>query len=164
MLTAKASDSAGNAATSDGVPVKVGPEPVDAAAPVVAITRPLAGVVPRSVLVSADASEDVGVVSVALEVDKTVIRQLSTMPWSATIELSEGAHALVAIASDASGKTARSAKVDVVARAAGADGGSVSEVPDGPVKGSCGCGGVGTAPMMFGLAVLGLLQRRRPRA
>ena len=143
-------------------------------APVVSITAPVAGETGLSVPVVVAASDDVGVVSVKLELGGTVVRELTQAPWSATLEVSAGPHTLVAIAADASGKTTRSTAVAFTAKEApvgGADAGTgggtgtgtdpVTKLePDG-VRGGCSCDGTSAGPMALGLMLLGALRRRR---
>ncbi len=180
VLTAKATDAAGNSSTSDAVMILVGPESTDVSAPVVSIVTPTGGEVGLTVPVTVSASDDVAVVSVKLELDGVVVRELTQLPWAATIDVAAGDHTLVAIASDASGKSTRSAAVMVTAKAqpdgggtgggagggsgeadggsAGLDGGSA---PGTGVTGRCGCTSGGPVPMALGLALLGWLSRRR---
>jgi chitodextrinase len=87
----------------------------DTANPTTAITAPVAGAsVYGSVTVTASASDDIGVVSVALKVDGTQVGVDTSAPysfaWNAT---AVGAHTLQTVATDGAGKTGSSAIVDV---------------------------------------------------
>ena len=146
VLTAKASDAAGNSTTSDGVPVVVGALPTDQMALVVSIAATSAGETGLQVAVVVAASDDIGMVS-------------------------PGPHTLVAIAADASGKSTRSTAAAFTAKegtvvvnpdggtTAGPGPGTTTE-PDG-VRGGCSCDGTSAGPMALGLMMLGLLRRRR---
>jgi hypothetical protein len=169
-LTARASDAAGNATTSDPVVVVVGAmTPIDLSPPVVTVTAPAAGAeTALSVRLAADASDDIGVTRVEFELDGSAVGTTSVSPWETTVTVTEGAHSLIAIAHDASGKFTRSAAVSFTAR------GSVTPTPTTPdpetpkkegtqelVLGGCGCNGVGVAP--WSVAGLLLLLRRARR-
>ncbi len=168
VLTAKATDAAGNSATSDGVPVNVGPLPMDQSPPVVSITAPAGGETGLVVAVAVNASDDVAVVSVKLELDGAVVRDLTTAPWVASLDVVAGAHSLVAIAADAAGKSTRSAAVAFTARegvVVQPDGGVAGRTEPARVIGGCGCGETSGAPLAVGLLLLGLaLRRRSPRS
>ncbi len=174
VLTAKATDAAGNSSTSDGVMIWVGPPGTDFSAPVVSIVTPTGGEVGLRVPVTVSASDDVGVVSVKLELDGVVVRELTQAPWVATIEVAAGDHTLVAIAADASGKSTRSAAVMVTAKAQQDGGGVTSDIDGGSpgvdggpapggggVTGRCGCTSGGPVPVALGFALLAWLSRRR---
>lgn len=190
-LTAKASDAAGNSTTSDVIIVIVGMVMVDQTPPVVTIRQPTAGAqTTLSVMLGAEASDDVGVTRVDFELDGAQVNSDSVAPYEATVSVSAGAHSLVAIAFDASGKFTRSATVSFTAVDAGGDGGTstpdagtmpmpdagttmepdagtTTEEPQQPgvqelVLGGCGCNGVGAAPWgLLGLLMLATRARRR---
>src|SRR5205085_1127570 len=112
-LTARATDTAGNATTSAAVSVTV-----DNAAPTVAVTAPAASsMVSGTVTVKATASDNVGVSGVQFFVDGTAVGTLSTTaPYSYswnTTGLSDGSHTLTAKATDAAGNATTSAAVSV---------------------------------------------------
>jgi hypothetical protein len=139
-LTAKAFDAAGNSATSDGVVVTVGSGPVDLLPPVVALLRPVTGETTGLVVaVEVDATDDVGVTRVELELDGAMAQALVSAPWAATLTVGEGSHTLVAVAFDASGKFTRSAAVVFIAGSP--DGGSTTA--DGGGSGSDDAGSSG---------------------
>lgn len=170
VLTARAFDAAGNQGVSDGVPVVVGALPGDVSPPAVRIVTPLSGASVTSALeATVEASDDVGVVSVAWELDGAVTYTATASPWSASLALAPGAHRLVAIASDAAGWTTRSAPVDVTVAEAGGPTMPAPETPAPPpeplepVIGGCGCTGTGGAPFHLGLLLLGLALRARRR-
>lgn len=161
VLTAKASDAAGNHTTSDGVSVTTGPQaPVDTTPPTVSLTSPTEGAtLPTHLTLSATASDDVGVTQVAFEVDGQVVGQASAAPWSATVELAVGTHTAVAIAHDAAGHLTRS---DAVSFTVGTD-----APPQGPpeqVLGGCGCQSGASTPFSSVVLLAGLLWRSRRRA
>ncbi len=161
LLTAQAFDAAGNSATSDGVPITVGSGPVDAAPPVVSIVTPAQGAsTPLGVPVSLEASDDVGVTKVQLELDGAVAAEWTQAPWSGSLDVSAGAHTLVAIAWDASGKLARSEAVTFTADAQLTP---PPSTPPGPVTGGCGCSGAGTHSLAAAGLMLALLLRSRRR-
>lgn len=116
-LTAVARDAAGNLATSSAVTVTVSnstPPPGDITKPTVSFTAPAAGAtVSGSVTVSANASDNVGVVGVQFLVDGN--RLLAddtgapyTFSWNTAGE-SNGSHTLSAIARDAAGNLSAAA-------------------------------------------------------
>lgn len=158
VLTARAFDAAGNSATSDGVPVVVGTGPVDVTPPTVAVLTPGAGATTAlSLTLTASASDDVGVTKVAWEVDGAAAGEATVAPWSLPVDVSAGAHSVVAIAYDAAGHFTRSD-----AAAFTADAGVTPADPE-PVIGGCGCTGVGGAPSSLALLLLGLVARARRR-
>jgi chitodextrinase len=112
-LTAVARDAAGNTTTSSGVAVTV-----DNGAPSVAITAPTSGAtVSGTVTVSANASDNSGVVGVQFRVDGTNVgAEDTTSPYSlswSTTTVGDGAHTLTAVARDAAGNTTTSIGVTV---------------------------------------------------
>jgi len=124
-LTAKASDAAGNTTTSAIIVVIVGMVMVDQSPPVVSIRLPTAGAqTTLSVMLAADASDDVGVTHVDFELDGAQVNSDAVAPYEATVSVTAGAHSLVAIAFDASGKFTRSAAVSFTAVDSGGDGGT----------------------------------------
>ena len=112
QLTAVARDLAGNSTTSAVIAVTVNNG--DGTAPVVSLTAPAAGAgVTGSVTVSADASDNVGVVGVQFKVDGVNFGTEDTgspysRTWDSTIT-SNGTHSLTAVARDAAGNTTTSA-------------------------------------------------------
>jgi hypothetical protein len=115
-LTAVARDAAGNSTTSVSVTVTV--SNTDTAAPTVSITAPAGGAsVQGSVTVSANATDNVGVVGVLFKVDGNNIgAEDTTAPYSLswdTTGLSNGSHALTAVARDAAGNSTTSSTVTV---------------------------------------------------
>ncbi len=118
-LTATARDAAGNTATSASVTVNVSnAPPPETTAPTVAITAPANGAtVAGAINVTANASDNVGVVSVVFKLDggDPGIED-TTAPYSVswnTTTTSNGSHTLTAVARDAAGNTATSASVAV---------------------------------------------------
>ncbi len=158
VLTARASDAAGNTATSDPVTIAVGDTPVDVTAPQVRVVTPAVNAeVALTVRVLAEATDDVGVASVDLELDGAVVASLTAPPWRRDVEVAAGPHAVVAIARDAAGNVARSEAVPFTAR---------DDLPPPPpeelerVMGGCGCAGVEGSALAL-VALLALRRRRR---
>ena len=115
-LTAIATDTSGNAATSTGVTVTVNNN--DVTPPSVSITSPANNAtVSGTVTVSATASDNVGIASVQFQVDgANVGSALTSAPYNFswnTTSVSNASHMLTAVAKDAAGNTATSAVVTV---------------------------------------------------
>jgi uncharacterized protein (TIGR03382 family) len=93
---------------------------VDAVAPTIHITAPAAGVVVSGVtLVSADASDDVGVKTVRFFIDGAPLDDVSTAPYALNLNaetLTAGPHALTATAEDAAGNLATSEALPFLVR------------------------------------------------
>ena len=107
VITARARDAAGNATTSAPINVTVN-NIQDVAFPSVAVTSPLdAASVTGTIPVSADASDDVGVVGVQFKLDGNVLgTEDTTAPYSVnwnTTAAVNGPHTLTATARDAAG-------------------------------------------------------------
>ncbi len=154
LVTARATDGAGNASTSMAVRVVVGgAPPVDLEAPQVQVVTPTEGAeTGPSVSFSATASDDVGVTQVDFELDGVTVTSISNSPWDFTAAVAVGAHTVVAIAHDASGKSTRSSPVAFTALEA-----PPITTPE-QVVGSCGCMSLeGPAALLL----LGALLRRR---
>ncbi|MFT3710006.1 MAG: PKD domain-containing protein [Archangium sp.] len=162
VLTARAVDAAGNAATSDGVTIIVGPEPTDMVAPTVTLTQPSNAETPLAVTFGATANDDVGVVSVDFELDGSVVGAgaLSSGTWTLSNTVSEGAHVLVAIARDAAGNSARSNAFSFTASADVEPEPMTPPVPE-LVSGSCGCTTGDASLAIVGLITALLRSRRR---
>jgi Concanavalin A-like lectin/glucanases superfamily/Bacterial Ig domain len=115
-LTAKARDAAGNITTSDPVVVNVN-NPADAVLPTATITAPNAGNVSGTINVTANASDNIGVVGVKFQVDGNDIgTEDITAPYSVswnTTGIANGSHTLTAIARDAAGNLGTSPGVIV---------------------------------------------------
>jgi hypothetical protein len=111
-LSAVARDAAGNATASANVTVTV-----DNTAPTVAITAPANGAtISGTTTVTASASDNVAVQSVAFVVDGVTVSTDTTSPYSfsaATSGLSDGTHTLSAVARDTAGNSRTSATVTV---------------------------------------------------
>ncbi len=89
----------------------------DTTAPAVTITAPAAGTVSGTVTVSADATDDTGVVGVQFQLDGTnlgaeVTAAPYSLSWDSTI-VTNGSHTLTAVARDAADNTASSSGVTV---------------------------------------------------
>jgi hypothetical protein len=111
-LTAIARDAAGNKTTSAAVSVTVSNAPVpDTTPPIVSISSPAnAATVSGSISISANASDNVGVVGVQFQLDGTNLgaedtTALYSVSWNTTTA-GNGAHTLSAIARDAAGNKA----------------------------------------------------------
>jgi hypothetical protein len=118
-LTAIARDAAGNRSTSAPVTVTVSnAPPSDTTPPTVGITSPASGAtVSATITVTANASDNVGVVGVQFQVDGVNGGAEATtapysVPWDTTTA-SNGSHTLTAIARDAAGNRSTSAPVTV---------------------------------------------------
>jgi len=132
-LTARAFDAAGNTATSDVVTVTVGMMG-DVSPPTVSITAPtMNAMTGLSVTVTADAMDDVGVTRVEFELDGTPVGSATATPYLVMTSVSAGAHSVVAIAFDASGKFTRSTPVAFTAVGPDDDGGMPPDAGTQPV-------------------------------
>src|SRR5436190_2160446 len=116
-LTARARDAAGNATTSSAVTVTVANSSGDTTPPTVAITSPASGAtVGGTINVTADASDNVGVVGVEFRVDGALGPEDTSAPYGVawhTTTASHGSHTLTAIARDAAGNRTTPAPVTV---------------------------------------------------
>ena len=118
ILTAVASDAAGNSATSAQVAVKVNNTNPDTTPPTVSMSAPANGAtVSGTVSITANASDNVGVASVQFQLDGANFGSLDTaspysVSWNTTTS-SNGSHTLRAIAKDAAGNSATSTAVTV---------------------------------------------------
>src|SRR5439155_1103173 len=118
-LTAVARDAAGNRTTSAPVTVTVAnAPPPDTTPPTVSISSPSNGqTISATVTVSANASDNVGVVGVQFGLDGANLGGEDTtapypLPWN-TATASDGSHTLTAVARDAAGNSTPSAPVTV---------------------------------------------------
>ncbi|HMF95572.1 MAG TPA: Ig-like domain-containing protein [Vicinamibacterales bacterium] len=114
-FTAVASDAAGNTTTATAVTVTVNN---DTTPPTVSITAPTGGsTVSGSATVSANASDDVGVVGVQFKLDGANLgAEVTAAPYNVswnTTTAANGTHALTAVARDAAGNSTTSAPVSV---------------------------------------------------
>ena len=117
-LTAAATDTSGNAATSAAITVQVNNATSDTTPPTVTVTAPANGAtVSGTVSVTANASDNVGVASVQFQVDGANVGALDTAaPYSYswnTTAATNGSHTVRAIAKDAAGNSTTSASVTV---------------------------------------------------
>jgi Big-like domain-containing protein/purple acid phosphatase-like protein/fibronectin type III domain protein len=118
VLTAVASDAAGNSATSASVTVKVNNTTLDTTPPTVSLTAPANGAtVSSTVNVTANATDNVSVASVQFQLDGTnvgsaLVAAPFVFSWDTT-KSTNGAHALRAIAKDGAGNSTTSAAVSV---------------------------------------------------
>ncbi len=159
VLTARAVDAAGNATTSAGVSVVVGELPSDTTPPLVQVLTPSADALTGlSVAVTIEASDDVAVTQVQLELDGAVVATLAAVPWGQNLEVAAGPHTVVAVAFDAAGNSTRSTAVTFIA-------GEAPVTPPEPEKvlGGCGCTAVDPGPFNLALLLLGLALRARRR-
>src|SRR5207244_10797185 len=117
-VTAVARDAAGNKKTSDPVTVTVSNGAPDTTPPTVSITAPPNGAtVSGTTNVTADASDNVGVVGVQFLLDGSNLGAEDTVApyqisWDTT-KTSNGSHTLTAVARDAAGNKKTSAPVTV---------------------------------------------------
>jgi hypothetical protein len=112
-LTAVARDAAGNITTSAARSVTVSNSTGDTQSPTVSLSAPASGAtISGSVSVSANASDNVGVVGVQFRLDgNTLGAEDNTSPYSVswtTTGTSNGTHSLTAVARDAAGNTTTS--------------------------------------------------------
>ncbi|PYV42490.1 MAG: hypothetical protein DMG09_02415, partial [Acidobacteria bacterium] len=116
-LTARARDAAGNTTTSSPVTVTIFNNGSDCTPPTVAITSAASGsTVAGTITISADASDNVGVIGVEFRIDGASGVEDTTAPYAVswnTTAYSNGSHTLTAIARDAAGNTATSSPVTV---------------------------------------------------
>ncbi|HEY6504384.1 MAG TPA: Ig-like domain-containing protein [Chitinophagaceae bacterium] len=116
-LTAKARDAAGYITTSTAVIVNVN-NPPDTELPVVSITSPAAGNVSGTISITANASDNMGVVGVQFLMDGVAIGSEDlTLPYSVswnTAGVSNGSHTLSARARDAAGNFENAVGVIVI--------------------------------------------------
>lgn len=166
LVRAVARDAAGNVATSAARTVTVANQLADTTAPTVALTSPASGAVVRgTVVVSADASDNVGVTSVQFTLNGVNLGTADTVApyainWNTT-GAANGTHSLRAIAHDAAGNTTSSSVHPVTvsnpvtaptppATAAPATPGNIACAPPDPFialgGGSCQGGAVRVAP------------------
>ena len=127
VLTAIATDTSNNSATSASVGVTVSnTASPDTTPPTISITAPASGAsVSGTVSVSANATDNVGVASVQFQLDGANLGALDTASpyttsWNTTTT-SNGAHTLAAIAKDAAGNSTTSAIVSVTVSNAAPD-------------------------------------------
>ena len=124
QITAVARDAAGNTTTS--APVTVTVSNADAQAPAVSLTAPASGAtISGTTTVSADASDNVGVLGVQFKVDGANLGAEDTSaPYGITWNTStagNGTHSLTAVARDAAGNTTTSAARTVTVANGGGD-------------------------------------------
>jgi Bacterial lectin/Bacterial Ig domain/Abnormal spindle-like microcephaly-assoc'd, ASPM-SPD-2-Hydin len=117
-VTATATDTSGNAATSAPVSVTVANSAPDTTPPSVSVTAPGAGSISGTTMVTAAASDNVGVQGVQFYLDGNalgapVIGTPYQVPWD-TASVPNGTHQLTATASDAAGNLATSTAVSVI--------------------------------------------------
>jgi hypothetical protein len=141
--------------------------PLDTAAPVIAFVAPLSGAelaLPATIELSA--SDDVGVTLVELTVDDAPLAALTHAPWTFDWTLAAaGAHLLGARAVDAAGNAAAVSAAVTVTAAPGDDGAPADGegicAPDTDEPQGCGCRTGGAPEVLWGVAVLLLVRRRR---
>ena len=139
QLTAVARDAAGNFTTSAVVTVSV--SNADSQAPVVAITAPASGATISGITtLSADASDNVGVVGVQFRVDGANVGAEDTsapysLGWSSST-VANGTHSLTAVARDAAGNSTVSAARSVTVSNGGGDTQAPSASMTAPANGT----------------------------
>ncbi len=117
-LTARVRDMAGNFTTTSGVAVTVS-NAADTTAPIVTVTQPASNLrVAGTTVISASASDNIGVVGVTFKVDGNAIGSEDTsapfqLAWN-TAGVADGSHQLVAVARDAAGNVTTSGAVTVI--------------------------------------------------
>ncbi len=130
-LTAVARDAAGNTTTSAARSVTVSNSTGDTQAPTVSLSAPASGAtLSGSVSVSANASDNVGVVGVQFRIDgNTLGAEDTTSPYSVswtTTGTSNGTHSVTAVARDAAGNTTTSSARSVTVSNSGGGGTSLT--------------------------------------
>jgi len=145
-LTAVARDAAGNTTTSAAVVVTV--NNADTTAPTVSLIAPPAGTVSGTVTVSANATDNVGVVGVQFKLDGANLgSEVTSAPYSLswnTTTATNGTHTLTAVARDAAGNATTSGPITVSVNNTLTGGSSVSS------SGSSGGGGsIGLIELAF---------------
>jgi concanavalin A-like lectin/glucanase superfamily protein/galactose oxidase-like protein/Big-like domain-containing protein len=120
-ITAIARDAAGNRSQST-IGVTVSNSVPDTIPPVVSVTSPVDGsTTAGSISVTADATDDVGVIAVQFQVDGAALgAEVLSRPYAATWDstaVANGPHTVTAVARDAAGQTAQSAVTVVVSNA-----------------------------------------------
>ena len=126
VITAVATDGAGNSTTSAQVAVKVNNTTADTTPPTVSVTAPTNGAtVSSTVTVSATAADNVSVASVQFQLDGANTGSVDTASpytyaWDTT-KSSNGAHTLTAIAKDGAGNSATSSAVTLTVSNSTAD-------------------------------------------
>ncbi len=87
---------------------------MDTIPPAVRITAPLSGTVSKNLTISAEASDNVGVVGVRFQLDGTDLKpEVLTAPYSMTLKISVGSHTVTAVARDAAGNRTTSSPVSI---------------------------------------------------
>jgi peptidoglycan/xylan/chitin deacetylase (PgdA/CDA1 family) len=117
-ITAVARDAAGNSTTSAAVSVTVNNVTPDTTAPTVAVTSPAANAsVSGTINLTADASDNVGVVGVKFFVDGSQVgSEVTASPFQVSLDtttLTNAPHSITAVARDAAGNSTTSAAVSV---------------------------------------------------
>ena len=164
VLTARGVDAAGNGTTSAGVNVVVGALPGDVTAPVVQVVAPVPDAATGLVVeVVVDASDAIGVTRVQLELDGTIVATLTRAPWTRVLQVTAGAHSLIAIASDAAGNSSRSDPVLFVAAVEEVVAPTLTPIEPETVIGGCGCAAMDATPFHSLLLLVGLALRARRR-
>jgi hypothetical protein len=117
LLSAIASDSSGNQTTATPVTITINnTAPADTIAPIASVISPGDGSAFASgsiVNISASATDDVGVASVAIMVDGIQIANLNSSPYSANWTATVGNHTIAAQSTDNSGNLSAVASVSI---------------------------------------------------
>jgi hypothetical protein len=136
-ITAKATDAAGNSATSS-VAVVVENAAPDTTPPKISIARPNNGATLSGLIdVSGSASDDVGVASVKLAVDGQAQTQTGTTTWSGTVDTTkwgDGTHIIMATAHDAAGNATTATVTVTFSNASQTSSGSSSSSTSGSMS------------------------------
>jgi uncharacterized protein (TIGR03382 family) len=145
-----------------------GGTPGDTVAPTLGITAPQNNaLVPPTFTVYVDASDNEAITTVELYVDDTLVDTAVTSPFSLhATSLTLGDHVLQVVASDGTNQTTRNVSVTVDDNADPVDPPDPGNPPDDGggdyVTGGCSAGGTGGgASLVLGLALVGLISRRR---
>jgi hypothetical protein len=118
-LQARATDAAGNSASTAPITVTVSNVPPDTTAPAVSFSAPASGAtVAGTTTVSANASDNVAVTRVDLYLDAALYASKTAAPYSFawnTLATADGAHTLKLVAVDAAGNSANTSMAVTVA-------------------------------------------------
>jgi archaellum component FlaF (FlaF/FlaG flagellin family) len=148
-ITARASDTAGNATTSAARTVSVTNAAPDTTPPTVSLTAPADGAtVSGPVTISADAADNVGVTQVEFLVNGTVVGTDTSSPYSTTwasTSIANGAATITARARDSAGNATTSTARNVTVSNAGL---TFTSIADAYVSSGTPAGNFGTATQL----------------
>jgi len=147
--------------------IGTGGTPGDTIAPTLSITAPSnQALVPPGFSVYASATDNVAVSSVDLYIDDVLVDSATTSPYqlSAPSSISLGDHTVSVVASDGIQESTKTITVTVDDGADPVNPPDPNNPPDDGgnyVSGGCSAGGHGGSTLLLGLALIGLVRRRR---